>query len=45
MIFAWTSIISWLLFICDLGLIAFLSMQAYRGGEIHLSKFYCLFLR
>ena len=33
MIFAWTSIISWLLFICDIALIAFLSMRAYRDGR------------
>ncbi|KAK2765639.1 hypothetical protein FQN54_008493 [Arachnomyces sp. PD_36] len=33
MIFAWTSIISWLLFICDLVLIAFLSMRAYRDVD------------
>lgn len=36
MIFAWSSIISWLLFVCDLGLMAFLSMHAYRDGMVHL---------
>ncbi|KAK2809623.1 hypothetical protein FQN50_003680 [Emmonsiellopsis sp. PD_5] len=33
MIFAWSSVISWLLFICDLGLIGFLSMRAYRDVD------------
>ncbi|KAK2864956.1 hypothetical protein FQN49_004056 [Arthroderma sp. PD_2] len=33
MLFAWSSIISWLLFICNLGLIGFLSMHAYRDVD------------
>ncbi|EEH19907.2 hypothetical protein PABG_02166 [Paracoccidioides brasiliensis Pb03] len=33
-IFSWSSFISWLLFVCDLGLIGFLSMRAYRDGLI-----------
>ncbi|KAL1958258.1 hypothetical protein VTO42DRAFT_4766 [Malbranchea cinnamomea] len=33
MIFSWSSLISWLLFICDLALIAFLSMHAYRDVD------------
>ncbi|KKK16317.1 hypothetical protein ARAM_001768 [Aspergillus rambellii] len=33
LLFAWSSFISWLLFICDLALIAFLSMRAYRDVD------------
>ncbi|OJD23784.1 hypothetical protein ACJ73_04862 [Blastomyces percursus] len=33
MIFAWSSVISWLLFVCDIALIGFLSMRAYRDGK------------
>ncbi|PGH17812.1 hypothetical protein AJ79_00953 [Helicocarpus griseus UAMH5409] len=33
MIFAWSSVISWLLFVCDLALIGFLSMRAYRDVD------------
>jgi hypothetical protein len=36
LIFSWSSFLSWLLFICDLGLIGFLSMRAYRDGESSL---------
>ena len=32
-IFSWSSIISWLLFIGDVGLIAFLTMHAYKDAE------------
>ncbi|PGH30595.1 hypothetical protein GX50_06633 [[Emmonsia] crescens] len=33
MIFAWSSVISWLLFVCDIALIGFLSMRAYRDVD------------
>ncbi|RHZ67520.1 uncharacterized protein CDV56_108583 [Aspergillus thermomutatus] len=33
LIFSWSSFLSWLLFICDLGLIGFLSMHAYRDVD------------
>jgi uncharacterized membrane protein len=36
LIFSWSSFLSWLLFICDLGLMGFLSMRAYRDGESSL---------
>lgn len=36
LIFSWSSFLSWLLFICDLGLIGFLSMRAYRDGKSSL---------
>ncbi|KAF2268020.1 hypothetical protein CC78DRAFT_530416 [Lojkania enalia] len=32
-IFSWSSIISWLLFVCDLGLIALLTFHAYKDAE------------
>lgn len=32
-IFSWTSIISWLLFVVDLGVIGFMTMRAYKDGE------------
>lgn len=35
-IFSWSSIISWLLFTCDIGLIAYLTLRAYRDGELSL---------
>jgi len=35
-IFSWSSIISWLLFVGDLGLIGFLTMHAYQDGKIVL---------
>ncbi|KAF2871974.1 hypothetical protein BDV95DRAFT_628438 [Massariosphaeria phaeospora] len=31
-IFSWSSIISWLLFVCDLGLMGFLTMHAYQDA-------------
>jgi hypothetical protein len=34
LIFSWSSFLSWLIFICDLGLIGFLSMRAYRDGKL-----------
>ena len=33
LIFAWSTVISWMLFAVDLILIAFLAMHAYRDGE------------
>ncbi|KAH2548694.1 hypothetical protein KXW12_004715 [Aspergillus fumigatus] len=33
LIFSWSSFLSWLLSICDLGLIGFLSMRAYRDVD------------
>lgn len=32
-IFSWSSVISWLLFVGDLGLIGFLTMHAYQDGN------------
>lgn len=32
-IFSWSSIISWLLFTCDIGLIAYLTLRAYRDAD------------
>ena len=32
LIFSWSSILSWMLFVVDLGLIGFLTMHAYRDG-------------
>lgn len=34
LIFTWSSVISWLLFIGDLILMGFLAMHAYRDGEM-----------
>ncbi|RJE23563.1 Tic20-like protein [Aspergillus sclerotialis] len=33
LILSWSSFLSWLLFVCDLGLIGFLSLHAYRDVE------------
>lgn len=33
LIFAWSSFLSWTLFIIDVALIGFLGMHAYRDGE------------
>ncbi|EON64883.1 hypothetical protein W97_04117 [Coniosporium apollinis CBS 100218] len=32
-IFSWSSFLSWLLFVCDLGLIGYLTMRAYRDAD------------
>lgn len=32
-VFSWTSVVSWLLFACDMGLIAYLTACAYRNAE------------
>lgn len=37
LIFSWSIILSWMLFVVDLGLIGFLTMHAYRDG---MSPFY-----
>lgn len=37
MIFAWSSILSWILFALDLGLIGFLALHAYRDGGSYAS--------
>lgn len=34
LLFSWSSVISWLMFIGDLFLIGFLSLHAYRDGKI-----------
>ena len=34
LIFAWSTFLSWVFFICDLCLIAFLTLKAYRDAEI-----------
>lgn len=33
LVFSWSSILSWLIFVVNLGLIAFLTLQAYRDGK------------
>jgi hypothetical protein len=33
LLFVWSSVISWLIFICDILLIGFLSVHAYRDGK------------
>jgi uncharacterized membrane protein len=33
LIFSWSSFLSWVLFIADIGLIGFLTLRAYRDGE------------
>ncbi|KAJ9649618.1 hypothetical protein H2199_000396 [Coniosporium tulheliwenetii] len=32
-IFSWSSFLSWLLFACDLGLIGYLTMRAYKDAD------------
>lgn len=32
-IFSWTAVISWMLFVVDLGLIGFLTFRAYKDGK------------
>jgi uncharacterized membrane protein len=32
-IFSWTSVVSWLLFVCDLGAIGYLTLCAFRNAE------------
>lgn len=39
LIFSWSSFLSWMLFICDIGLIGFLSLKAYRDGKIQDIKY------
>ncbi|UNI19203.1 hypothetical protein JDV02_005405 [Purpureocillium takamizusanense] len=34
LIFSWSSFLSWLFFVCDMALIAFLTLRAYRDAEI-----------
>ena len=34
LIFSWSSVLSWMLFVVDIGLIAFLAMHAYGDGTI-----------
>lgn len=36
-IFSWTAIISWFLFIGDLALIGFLTMHAYQDGKLRVA--------
>jgi hypothetical protein len=33
LLFAWSSVISWIMLVGDVALIAFLSLHAYRDGE------------
>ena len=33
LIFSWQSVISWMLFVCDLGLIGLLTLHAYQDGN------------
>ena len=33
LLFSWSSFFSWLFFLCDIALIGFLSMRAYRDGN------------
>ena len=34
LIFSFSAILSWMLFVVDIGLIAFLTMRAYRDGKL-----------
>lgn len=34
LIFSWSVFFGWLLFLCDLGLIAFLTLKAYRDADM-----------
>ena len=36
-VFAWSSIISWILLTCDLLLIVWLTFCAYRDGKAHIA--------
>jgi hypothetical protein len=36
LIFSWSTVLSWLIFIADLGLIGYLTLRAYRDGEFLL---------
>ena len=38
LILSWSSVLSWILFVIDLGLIGFLSFRAYRDGRSFISK-------
>jgi len=33
LIFSWSTFISWVMFVCDLGLIGYLTMRAYRDAD------------
>lgn len=33
-LFSWSTFFGWLFFLCDLGLIAFLTMRAYRDADM-----------
>ena len=33
LVFAWSTVASWIIFACDLCLIAFLALHAYRDGK------------
>ena len=33
LIFSWSTVLSWLIFIADIGLIAYLTLRAYRDGK------------
>jgi uncharacterized membrane protein len=37
-IFSWSSILSWLIFVGDLGLIGLLTYKAYVDGELHFAE-------
>ncbi len=36
LIFSWSKVLSWMLFACDLVLIGFLALHAYRDGKIRV---------
>lgn len=38
LLLAWSTVLSWILFVCDVGLIGFLSLQAYRDGKRYRSN-------
>lgn len=38
LVFSWSSVISWMLFVIDLALIGFLALHAYRDGMCRLQK-------
>ena len=41
LIFSFSSVLSWMLFVVDLGLIGFLSLHAYQDGEYLIFDRFC----
>lgn len=38
LILSWSKVLSWILFVLDLGLIAFLTLRAYQDGELSIIR-------